>query len=72
MPARRSATLRYERWPRKIGNGEWLDTLPEGLATQVGERGARLSMGQRQLVALMRVLVQPPCHLHPRRGHRQH
>ena len=27
---------------------------------QVGERGSRLSMGQRQLVALMRVLVQRP------------
>jgi ATP-binding cassette, subfamily B, bacterial len=43
-----------------IGNGEWLDTLPEGLATDVGERGARLSMGQRQLVSLLRVLVQKP------------
>ena len=34
--------------------------LPEGLQTEVGERGSRLSMGQRQLVALMRVLVQKP------------
>jgi ATP-binding cassette subfamily B protein len=45
---------------RKIGNGDWLDTLPQGFKTEVGERGGRLSMGQRQLVALMRVLVQRP------------
>lgn len=45
---------------RQIGGGEWLDTLPAGIFTQVGERGTRLSMGQRQLVALMRVLVQAP------------
>jgi ATP-binding cassette, subfamily B, bacterial len=45
---------------RRIGDGEWLETLPEGLRTSVGERGSRLSMGQRQLVALMRVLVQRP------------
>jgi ATP-binding cassette subfamily B protein len=45
---------------RRIGNGEWLEILPEGLHTEVGERGNRLSMGQRQLVALMRVLVQRP------------
>ncbi len=45
---------------RQIGGGEWLDTLPAGIFTQVGERGIRLSMGQRQLVALMRVLVQAP------------
>ena len=44
----------------RIGRGEWLETLPEGLQTGVGERGARLSMGQRQLVALTRVLVQQP------------
>jgi ATP-binding cassette subfamily B protein len=43
-----------------IGNGEWLETLPEGLQSDVGERGARLSMGQRQLVSLLRVLVQKP------------
>ncbi len=45
---------------RRIGDGEWLETLPNGLETEVGERGGRLSMGQRQLVALMRVLVQKP------------
>ncbi|MEK6587974.1 MAG: ABC transporter ATP-binding protein [Chloroflexota bacterium] len=49
-----------EALARRIGSGEWLETLPEGLQTEVGERGARLSMGQRQLVSLMRVLVQRP------------
>ncbi len=45
---------------RRIGDGEWLETLPNGLNTEVGQRGTKLSMGQRQLVALMRVLVQKP------------
>jgi len=45
---------------RKIGDGEWLETLPNGIQTEVGERGGHLSMGQRQLVALMRVLMQKP------------
>jgi ATP-binding cassette subfamily B protein len=49
-----------ESLARRIGHGEWLDSLPEGLATDVGERGSRLSMGQRQLVSLMRVLAQRP------------
>ncbi|MCP4362167.1 MAG: ABC transporter ATP-binding protein [Chloroflexi bacterium] len=44
----------------KIGLGEWLDTLPDGLTSEVGERGNRLSMGQRQLIALTRVLLQNP------------
>jgi len=43
-----------------IGQGEWLESLPEGLNTDVGERGGRLSLGQRQLVSLLRVLVQKP------------
>jgi len=48
------------RLANNIGGGEWLETLPNGLQSEVGERGNRLSMGQRQLVALMRVLVQNP------------
>ncbi len=45
---------------RRLGDGSWIDDLAHGLATDVGERGARLSLGQRQLVALTRVLLQDP------------
>ncbi len=45
---------------RQIGQGDWMETLPEGLQTDVGERGSRLSMGQRQLVVLSRMLAQDP------------
>lgn len=48
------------RMAQRIGQGEWLETLPDGLASPVGERGNRLSMGQRQLVALTRVLLADP------------
>ncbi len=44
----------------KVGRGDWLVSLQEGLQTEVGERGGNLSMGQRQLVAIARVLLQDP------------
>lgn len=53
-------TSQIEMLAYQIGDGEWVESLPQGLTTQVGERGSRLSMGQRQLVSLMRVLVQKP------------
>jgi ABC-type multidrug transport system fused ATPase/permease subunit len=45
---------------KQVGGGDWIDSLPHGLTTAVGERGGNLSMGQRQLVALARVQLQNP------------
>lgn len=44
----------------ELGLDEWLATLPQGLATPVGERGEHLSVGERQLVALARAYVANP------------
>ena len=44
----------------RVGGGDWLGALPQGLETPVGEEGKGISMGQRQLVALARVLLQNP------------
>jgi ATP-binding cassette subfamily B protein len=45
---------------RSLGDGSWIEDLPQGLSSEVGERGSRLSLGQRQLVALARVLFHNP------------
>ena len=40
-----------------LGLTGWLEGLPQGLATPVGQRGDRLSAGERQLVALVRAYL---------------
>ena len=44
----------------RLGGGDWLEALPGGLETEVGEEGEQISMGQRQLVSLAQVLLKDP------------
>jgi ATP-binding cassette subfamily B protein len=44
----------------ELGLDTWLDRLPDGLETAVGERGANLSAGERQLVAMVRAWIAGP------------
>ena len=43
-----------------LGLDEWLDELERGIHTQVGERGGSLSIGERQLVTLVRAAIADP------------
>jgi ABC-type multidrug transport system fused ATPase/permease subunit len=45
---------------RAVGAWDFIAALPEGAATEVGERGVQLSAGQRQLVAFARALIADP------------
>jgi ABC-type multidrug transport system fused ATPase/permease subunit len=45
---------------RAVGAWDFIERLPAGLDTEIGERGVQLSAGQRQLVAFARALVADP------------
>jgi len=45
---------------RAVGAREFIEALPEGYATEVGERGGHLSAGQRQMVAFARAAAADP------------
>ncbi|GAA1412023.1 ATP-binding cassette domain-containing protein [Catellatospora coxensis] len=44
----------------ELGLTSWVDSLPDGLQTLLGEGGQKLSAGQEQLVAFARILVRDP------------
>ncbi|MCP4871861.1 MAG: ABC transporter ATP-binding protein [Proteobacteria bacterium] len=74
QPALFSATLRENlRWldpdatdealggvVAKVGMAGFIESLPEGLDTELGDRGVRLSEGQRQRIGLARALLRDP------------
>ncbi len=43
-----------------LGLLDWIDSLPDGIDTRVGERGSSLSAGERQLVAIARAWIANP------------
>jgi ATP-binding cassette subfamily B protein len=45
---------------QEIGLGEFMRSLPQGVATDVNERGSTLSVGQRQLISFARALAHNP------------
>jgi ATP-binding cassette subfamily B multidrug efflux pump len=49
-----------ERALDEIGLGDFIRSLPEGVATEVNERGSTLSVGQRQLISFARALAHNP------------
>ncbi len=49
-----ASDVEVERAFAELGLADWVEGLPDGLATAVGERGDQLSAGERQLVALAR------------------
>ncbi len=45
---------------QQLGLADWLAEMSQGLDTQVGERGSALSVGERQLVTLVRAAIADP------------
>ncbi len=56
----RRAWRRSNRRSPTVGATEFVAALPDGIETEVGERGVQLSAGQRQLVAFARALLAEP------------
>ncbi|HVM75865.1 MAG TPA: ABC transporter ATP-binding protein [Candidatus Saccharimonadales bacterium] len=52
-----------ERALREVGLGEYVSSLPQGVETEVNERGSTLSVGQRQLISFARALAHNPRYL---------
>ena len=44
----------------ELGLTDWVESLPAGIETPVGERGESLSVGERQLVAVARAYIADP------------
>ncbi len=44
----------------ELGLADWIESLPQGMDTPVGERGEALSVGERQLVSLARAQIDQP------------
>jgi ABC-type multidrug transport system fused ATPase/permease subunit len=45
---------------RAAGAAEFIEQMPQGYATMLGRRGARLSVGQKQRIAIARALIRNP------------
>jgi ATP-binding cassette subfamily B protein len=59
--ARPDATAAELRSAAEAANiSDFIDSLPEGMSTRVGERGYRLSGGEKQRVAIARVILKNP------------
>ncbi|MBC7339014.1 MAG: ABC transporter ATP-binding protein [Firmicutes bacterium] len=55
-----AADREVEEAARAVGADAFIRRLPQGYDTDVGERGARISVGQRQLLAFARALLADP------------